>query len=122
MSQLVELSDELVQNAQRRGEVAERSVAGQIEYWAVLGRAVEPLFEGPRAVAFPSGDAAVPVSQLLASVDSPEGRQRVADYIQSRPGPHFEAAPGEAGMLVRVDADGTRTLGRIIDGQFRPAG
>ncbi len=120
MSQPVELSDELVLDARLTAEVLERSISGQIEFWAHLGRAIEPLVEGPRVLALRRAGAAMPVSQLLASVDSPEGRRRVAEYIKSRPFPHFEPAPDAAGMLVRVDADGTRTVGRFIDGQFRP--
>lgn len=120
MSQPVKLSDELVLDARLTGEVAERSIAGQIEFWAQLGRAIEPLIEGVQALALRRAGSTVPVSQLLASVDSPEGRQRVAEYLQSRPYPHFEPAPGANGMLVRVDANGTRTVGRFADGQFRP--
>ena len=41
MGQPVKLSDELVLDARLTGEIAERSLAGQIEYWAKLGRAAE---------------------------------------------------------------------------------
>jgi len=37
MSQPVKLSDVLVMDARLTGQVAERSIAGQIEYWANLG-------------------------------------------------------------------------------------
>jgi hypothetical protein len=40
MSQPVKLSDSLVLDARITGEVVERSIAGQVEYWAKLGRAV----------------------------------------------------------------------------------
>ena len=43
MSQPVKVSDSLVLDARLTGEVAERSIAGQIEFWARLGRAIEPL-------------------------------------------------------------------------------
>jgi hypothetical protein len=43
MSQPVKISDELIGNARRIAEIAERSIAGQIEFWAQLGRAIEPL-------------------------------------------------------------------------------
>jgi hypothetical protein len=51
MSQPVKLSDELVLDARLTAEIAERSIAGQIEFWAQLGRAIEPLLEGSRALA-----------------------------------------------------------------------
>ena len=43
MSQPVKLSDELVLDARLTSKAAERSIAGQIEFWAQLGRAIEPL-------------------------------------------------------------------------------
>ena len=43
MSQPVKLPDELVLDARLAAGAAERSIAGQIEFWAQLGRAAEPL-------------------------------------------------------------------------------
>ena len=51
MSQPVKLSDVLVLDARLTGQIAERSIAGQIEYWANLGRAIEPLLHGDQALA-----------------------------------------------------------------------
>ena len=39
MSQPVKLSDSLVLDARLASEVVERSIAGQIEFWARVGRA-----------------------------------------------------------------------------------
>jgi hypothetical protein len=119
MSQPVQLSDELILDARLTAEIAERSIAGQIEFWAQLGRAIEPLLEGSRALALRRAGAVVPLSECLASVDSPAGRRRVAEYLDSRPFPHYQPVPGSTGLLVRVDEDGTRTLGRFIDRQFQ---
>ena len=119
MSQPVKLSDELVLDARLTAEVTERSIAGQIEFWAQLGRAIEPLLEGSRALALRRAGAATPLSECLASVDSAHGRRRVAEYLDSRPFPHYEPAPGAAGLLVRVDEDGTRTLGRFVGREFQ---
>jgi hypothetical protein len=46
MSQPVKVSDTLAQDARLMGEAADRSIAGQIEFWARLGRAIEPLLRG----------------------------------------------------------------------------
>jgi hypothetical protein len=121
MSQPVKISDELILDARLTGEIAERSIAGQIEFWAQLGRAIEPLLEGSRALALRRAGAAVPLSERLASVDSASGRQRVALYLQSRPFPHYEPIPGSPGLLVRIDVDGTRTVGRFIGREFQAA-
>ena len=119
MSQPVELSDELVLDARLTAEIAERSIAGQIEFWAQLGRAVEPLLEGSRALALRRAGAAVPLSERLASVDSDAGRRRVAEYLESRPFPHYQPVAGSPGLVSRVDVDGTRTIGRFVGREFQ---
>ena len=71
MSQPVKLSDDLVLDARLTAEIAERSIAGQIEFWAQLGRAIEPLLQGAQALALLRAGAAVPLSACLQSVVSP---------------------------------------------------
>jgi hypothetical protein len=121
MSQPVKLSDALVLDARLTAEVAQRSIAGQIEFWAGLGRAVESLLRGREVLALRKTDAARPLSECLETADSPAGRQRVADYLKSRPYPHYEAAPDQPGMLVRISEDGSRTVGRFVNRKFEPA-
>ncbi len=114
----MKLSDELVLDARLTAEISERSITGQIEFWAQLGRAIEPLLDGAHVLALRRAGAAKPLSACLESVDSPEGRRRVAEYLQSEPFPHYEAAPDAPGMLIRVEANGTRTLGRFVNRRF----
>jgi hypothetical protein len=56
--------------------------------------------------------------ECLRSVNTREGHQRLAAYLKSRPFPHFEPAP-EPGLIVKIDADGTRTVGRFVGREFR---
>ena len=119
MSQPVKISDELLLDARLTAEITERSIAGQIEFWAQLGRAIEPLLEGSQAMALRRAGTAVPLSKLLASVESARGRQRVRSYIKSTPFPHYEQAPSGTGLIVRVDEDGTRTTGRFVGREFQ---
>ena len=121
MGQPVQLSDELVLDARVTSELAERSIAGQIEFWAQLGRAIEPLLQGAQSLALLRAGAAKPLSECLESVDSSEGRGRVAEYLESQPFPHYEPAPDRPGMLIRTEADGTRTVGRFVNRQFEAA-
>src|SRR5579884_753040 len=114
MSQPVKLSDDIVLDARLVGEVAQRSIAGQIEFWAHLGRAIEPLLEGGRALALRRAGTVRPLSECLASVDTDAGRERVVAYLHSRPFPHYEALPDGRGLLVRIEEDGTRTVGRFV--------
>lgn len=121
MSQPVKLSDALVLDARLAGEVLERSIAGQVEFWARLGRAVEPLLQGAQALALCRNAAVRPLSVCLDSVDSPEGRRQVAGFLQTQPFPHYEPAPDSPGLLVRIEADGKRAVGRFVNRQFKVA-
>jgi len=118
MSQPVKLSDSLVLDARVVGDIAERSIAGQIEFWASLGRAIEPVLDGARALALARSGRARPLSKCLAEVDAAAGRKRVSDYLASIPFPHYEPAPRAPGVLVRIEADGRRTLGRFVRRRF----
>jgi hypothetical protein len=119
MSQPVKLSDVLVLDARLTGEIAERSIAGQIEYWANLGRAIEPLLQGAQALALCKKAAARPLSECLTSVDTPKGRSRLEKYLDSLPYPHYEPAPNKPGFLVRTDESGKRATGRFVNRQFQ---
>ena len=121
MSQPVKLSDALVLDARLAGEALERSIAGQVEFWARLGRAIEPLLQGAQALALCRNAAARPLSACLDSVNSPAGRRRVAEFLRTQPYPHYEPAPDAPGLLVRIEADGKRTLGRFVNRQFQAA-
>ena len=122
MGQPVKLSDALVLDARLVGEAAERSIAGQIEFWARVGKAVEGVLRGDRVLQLKRRGEAVPLATLLGTVDSKAGRERVRAQQAARPFPHFEPAPGKAGLVVRIDEDGRRTVGRFVNREFRAAG
>lgn len=119
MSQPVKVSDALVLDARLMGEATQRSIAGQIEFWARLGRAVETLLRGDQMLALSKAGKAKPLSACLRSVDSQEGRTRLAEHLNSLAYPHYEPAPG--GLLVRIEANGKLTTGRFINRKFQPA-
>jgi hypothetical protein len=119
MSQPVKLSESLVIEARLAGDAVERSIAGQVEFWARLGRSVELLLDGQHVLALCRNAGARPLSACLESVDSPEGRQRVADLLESGPFPHYQSHPDRPGLLVRIDANGDRTVGRFVNRQFQ---
>jgi hypothetical protein len=121
MSQPVKLSDSLVLDARLAAEVVERSIAGQIEFWARIGRAVEPLLQGAQVMALCRDASAQPLSACLDSVDSTKGRRRVAEFLRTQPYPHYEPAPGAPGLLVRIEAGGQRTVGRFVNRKFQVA-
>lgn len=121
MSQPVKLSDALVLDARLAGEAVERSIAGQVEFWARLGRSVELLLEGRQVLELCRKASARPLSACLESVDSPKGRERVAAYLQGQPFPHYQPHPEKPGLLERIDENGRRTTGRFVNRKFKPA-
>jgi len=122
MSQPVKLSDALVLDARIAGEAQERSIAGQVEFWASLGKSVDQLLNGRQVRALRASGAVQPLSEALASVDTPAGRKRVEDVLASRPFPHYRQYAGQPGLLVRIDEDGTETVGRFVNRVFTAVG
>lgn len=59
------------------------------------------------------------LSECLRSVDSPEGRRRVSKHLKTLPYPHYEPADAP-GVLVRIEANGKRTVGRFVNREFQP--
>ncbi len=72
MSQPVKLSDKLVLDARLAAEVQERSIAGQIEYWAKLGKALDPVLRVPQAQALRRNAETTSLGDRLTSVDPSE--------------------------------------------------
>jgi hypothetical protein len=120
VSQPVKLSDALVLDARIISELAERSIAGQIEFWARLGKAVEPLLSGERSLALRKSGEVKSLSTLVEEVGSPAGQRRVAEYLADQPFPHYEPADDKPGFLTRIEANGTRTVGRFVNREFVP--
>jgi hypothetical protein len=120
MGQPVKLSEKLVLDARIVGETTERSIAGQIEHWAKLGRAIEPVLRTDEVLRLKQRGEAVPLSACLTDVDTAAGRKRVQAFLASGPYPRFEPAPDRPGFLVRIDEDGKRTVGRFVNRKFQP--
>lgn len=118
MGQPVKLSDDLVSDARFTAELSQRSIAGQIEFWAQIGKAIEPILRGDRLLALRQSGAVRSLFEAISAVDTAAGRELVRDYLSKQPFPHFEAAPGKPGFLCKIDEDGTRTIGRFVNREF----
>jgi ParD-like antitoxin of type II bacterial toxin-antitoxin system len=118
MSQPVKLSDALVLDARLAAEVQERSIAGQVEFWAKLGRSIELLLDGQQLIALTRTVGATPLAELVEVVGTPAGRAKLRDYLENEPYPHFEAHPILAGLLIRTDKNFKRTVGRFVNREF----
>jgi len=120
MSQPVKLSDALVLEARIAGAAMERSIAGQVEFWATVGRALERVANRTQIERLQQR-ATMPLSEIVATVSGPTGRARLESYLSSRPFPRFSAHPQMTRTFIREEADGTRTIGRFNRGIFEPS-
>jgi hypothetical protein len=59
------------------------------------------------------------LSESMRTVDSDEGRARTKAVLDAQPFPHFEPLDGRPDLVVKVDTDGTRTVGRFVDRVFQ---
>jgi len=118
MSQPVKVSDQLILDARIVGTAVERSIAGQIEFWARLGRAIEPLLQGDKVIALCRAGNAQPLSECLEDVDTDRGRKKLSEHLKSLPFPHYEPAE-TPGLLWRIEESGKRTLGKFVNRQFQ---
>ncbi len=118
MAQPVKLSDALVLDARLEGEMQQRSIAGQVEYWARLGKLLDALLDGRTRNEALRKSGTASLSSLVASVGSAEGDARLKEYLDHEPFPHFEPHPTRKGILIRTDEDGSRSEGRFVNRQF----
>lgn len=118
MGQPVKLSDELVDDARAVVQFSQRSIAGQIEFWAGLGKSIEPLLRGERLMLLQRSGSERLLSQAIADVGTAKGCKQVEACLENRPYPHYKPVPGKPELVRRIEADGTETIGRFVERQF----
>jgi hypothetical protein len=124
----VKLSDELVNAARREGANTDRSITGQIEHWVRIGRSVEKVLRHQDIQALKRTPTDLTLTaQMRRAVEAALARA-VAETDQRALGRRLKAGrmvyqndPVGSGMLERIDANGKRTLGRLVNRQFVPA-
>lgn len=122
MGQPVKLSDELVDDARAVVPFSQRSIAGQIEFWAGLGKSIEPLLRGDRALALQMAGGERPLSQLLSEIETAKGRKRLEATLNKRPYPHYKPVPDHPDLICRIEEDGSETIGRFVGREFKANG
>ena len=127
MPQSVKLSDDLIKFAKFDATGADRSVAGQIEHWAKLGRGIEPFLTGATVTPIKAGAAAgadaepaVKAAVLAAVREFSESgnRSKIAAFLANQTYPQYESDPEDPARIVRVSANGDRQRGRLIKRKF----
>jgi hypothetical protein len=61
-----------------------------------------------------------PISTCLDLVNTPEGQARLRAYLDALPFPHFEAVPDRPDLLVKIEKNGGRMIGRLEGRTFTP--
>lgn len=122
MGQPVKLSDELVDDARAVVPFSKRSIAGQIEFWAGLGKSIEPLLRGDRVLMVQMAGRERPLSQLLSEVETTKGRRKLESTLNKRPYPHYKPVPDRPDLICRIEEDGTETVGRFVGREFKAIG
>lgn len=119
MGMPVKLSDHLVLDARVAAGVTNRSITGQIEFWAEIGKAMEERMGFAEVAALKRAQRSVPLSQLIDEVERPQGRARLRAELDALAYPHFEPTK-KPGIFVRITEDGHRTEGRFQKREFVP--
>jgi hypothetical protein len=120
MPQPVKISDALLADARQASELMHRSINGQIEHWAQLGRSLERLMNGQELHRLRAAAPAPKLSEVLASINQPSGRARLLAVLDAKPFPHFRPVPGHRSWMERIDANGTKVVGEFVNRRFTP--
>ena len=128
MGMPVKLSDALVESAREEAASTDRSITGQIEHWAKIGRSVETVLRHQDIRALKRSSAAATLSRstrravqaVLERVVTEEDRSALARRLK-RGRAVYQSDPTGSGLTERIDPDGTRTLGRLVSRRFVPA-
>lgn len=126
----IKVSESLASEARAAAADSDRSLTGQIEHWARIGKALEPLFTAPVVGSLKrcggdlgaiedTGERARVLDALAQLRQSPPFAQTAA-VLRASGGPLYEADPESAGGIVQVHPDGTRVAGRFVNRVFKP--
>ncbi len=122
------IDENLVIQAQRQAKVQHRSINGQVEYWAFLGKAIASKISAADAYAVTQGLKEIYLENAKNITIDPETvrneleKDRVDGFsgkpVTSAPF-YFEASANHPGFLDKVDSlSGERQTGRFQNGTF----
>lgn len=124
------LDEALIREAEAEARLHRRSVPKQIEYWADLGRRMSRLVSpedliqvqmGLRRIQFvDTQPPPVDADAVFADMDARREQGALAKEVTGS-AVVYQAVPGRAGVLERIDRDGRRQQGVFRNGEFVPA-
>lgn len=105
-------------------EENQRSMAAQIEHWALLGRVIEKALTLGHAVALKRSEGhldastLVRIAEALSNALDPDRSAVTRTAIGLRDPICYETDPALPGLLIQRQPDGTRRVGRMVDRDF----
>lgn len=130
MAAPLKVSDRLLALAKQEAWATHRSATAQIEHWAMLGRGVEVLVTYREILALKRAGQTLPiptfvrredVHDLLAGLVNDADRASVKTRIHAAGVPLHATDPDYPGMIVEIQADGSRIRGSLEGRRFVPA-
>ena len=126
MSTAIKVSESLAEEARTAAQDADRSLTGQVEHWARLGKAVEPLLTTKTITALKKWPALSPEEEEIEKQRILEAleqfRNTPASVLRERIGlagkALYEVDPDDSNRIVQVQPDGRRVRGRRVGSEF----
>jgi hypothetical protein len=124
MAQPVKVGDALIAAARAAADENHRSMAAQIEHWALLGRAVEKTLTTGDAVALKRSEGQLDantrarVAEALSNALDPNRSNLAKTTIGIRDPIRYETDPALPGLLIQRLPDGSQRIGRMVNREF----
>jgi hypothetical protein len=126
----IKISAELAAATRLAAKAADRSLTGQIEHWAKIGRAAEEKLTAGAISALKQNSAGTQGAheksweELVSALESVHQGDHFAatrTYLTELRQPLYEADPTDPEGIIQVKPDGSRTPGRMVKRQFVPS-
>ncbi len=126
----IKISEELAEAARAEALQADRSLTGQIEHWAKIGRGAESTLSAqmahlikrfggdPQSVSDPQ--LLLRLREALTHVHSSNHREKGTADFMNQNAPLYEADPLDPAGIVQVRPDGSKIRGRLENRVFVP--
>lgn len=124
----IRLNASLIEAAEIQGRIHHRSATSQIEYWASIGQRLALILSSEELIAIGQGlariiveiecSSTVDIDSVFADVARHQGKPFVSSA--AHPSPFQFESSQIPGCIDRVDANGNRITGKIINGAFVP--
>lgn len=119
MGMPLRIDDELVLRARLEAEESDRSITGQIEHWVKLGMALEEVLDHGQTRAL-KRQRRLSAADALKRAEGSDAQKKALAHLRKSGEPRYGMDEDHPGRLVRIDPDGTRTVGRFVRRVFVP--